>query len=374
MASRTITVHQVRALLRGARRLGLDPVPLLQAARIPPLLLGDDRARVTPDQFTCLVRELHEATGDEFLGLGPAPSRRGTFAMMCYAAIGCRDLESAVHRAVRFYGLFPDGPDLGLAYGDGELELSVRNDPAFADPFLSECLTIVYHRLCNWLIGRRIPLTRAAFAYPPPPYAAEYPVLYGCPARFDAPRTAVAFAAHWLAAPVIRDEAALEELLSRAPADLLSRRSYGTTVGEQVRHTLAGSLTTGRRRPARLPGLTEVAARLALSPATLRRRLRAEGTSFQELKDAVRRDAALTSLAAGGEPIALLASRLGYSEDTAFHRAFRRWTGTTPGAYRLRQLPRADLRRTAPPHSPRSPAGSPPASASSTASDDPCPP
>ncbi|MEU1025768.1 helix-turn-helix domain-containing protein, partial [Streptomyces sp. NPDC005904] len=66
----------------------------------------------------------------------------------------------------------------------------------------------------------------------------------------------------------------------------------------------------------------------------LRRRLAEEDTSYQRLKDAVRRDAAIAGLVEGHEPIADLAARLGFSEDTAFHRAFRRWTGTTPGAYR----------------------------------------
>ncbi|MFD0383080.1 AraC family transcriptional regulator ligand-binding domain-containing protein [Streptomyces stramineus] len=73
---RTITVHYVRAALGGAERLGIDPVPLLQAARIPPLLLGDDRARVTPEQFTRLVNGVRRATGDEFLGLAPRPAGR----------------------------------------------------------------------------------------------------------------------------------------------------------------------------------------------------------------------------------------------------------------------------------------------------------
>ncbi|MEH6379787.1 AraC family transcriptional regulator, partial [Streptomyces sp. KLMMK] len=60
-----------------------------------------------------------------------------------------------------------------------------------------------------------------------------------------------------------------------------------------------------------------------------------EGTSYRRLRDQVLREAAVAGLAEGREPIAELAARLGFSEDTAFHRAFRRWTGTTPGAYRL---------------------------------------
>ncbi|MGW7197076.1 AraC family transcriptional regulator [Streptomyces chryseus] len=333
-AKRTITVHHVRAVLRGAERRGIDTVPLLQAGNIPPLLLGDDRARVTAAQFAGLFRAVYRATRDEFLGLASAPSRPGTFAMMCYAALGCRDLGAAVERGTAFYRLFPGGPDLALEHGgDGPgAAFSVRSAPdRDEDRFLSECLLIIWHRLCSWLIGRRIPLRWAEFHYPPPPHKDEYDTLFGCPVRFGAERTAAGFDAHWLAAPLVRDEAELRVMLGRAPFELLSRREYGTTVAEQVRHTLAQSL----RASPRLPSLGETAARLAVSPATLRRRLQRESTSFQQLKDAVRRDAAIAGLTEGREPIAELAARLGFSEDTSFHRAFRRWTGTTPAAYRV---------------------------------------
>ncbi|MYT27749.1 MULTISPECIES: AraC family transcriptional regulator ligand-binding domain-containing protein [unclassified Streptomyces] len=337
MSRLTIAVHHVRAALGGARRLGIDTVPLLQGAGIPPLLLADDRARVTGEQFARLVRALHRATDDEFLGLGPAPSRRGTFAMMCQTCLGCPDLGAALDRATRFYRLFPGGPDLAVAAGpdDGLAVLTVRSELHRHDEavFLAACLLLIWHRLAGWLIGRRIPLHWVRFAHPAPAHAEEYPALFGCPVRFGAPQTAAGWDAHWLTAPVVRDQPALAALLRRAPADLLARRDYGTTVAEQVRRALAQALRAPA--PARLPEAADIAARLAVSPATLRRRLRAEGTSYQRLKDAVRRDAALTALAAGQEPIAALAARIGFSEDTAFHRAFRRWTGTTPGAYRL---------------------------------------
>ncbi|MBZ6477371.1 AraC family transcriptional regulator [Streptomyces griseocarneus] len=336
MSMPTISVHHLRDALGGARRLGIDTVPLLQRAGIPPLLLGDDRARVPAERFAHLIRALHRATGDEFLGLGPAPSRPGTFAMMCYACLGCRDLGSAVERAVRFYGLFPGGPDLALERQDGRAVFTVRNDLGDDDEgrFLAECAVVIWHRLASWLIGRRIPLHGARFACPEPPHAREYALMFGCPVRFGAVSTGAAFDARWLAAPLVRDEESLSELLRRAPAELLSRREYGTTVTEQVRRSFVRALREGR--PARLPEVAQLAARLAVSPATLRRRLQEEGTSYQRLKDQVRRDAAIAGLAEGREPIAELAARLGFSEDTAFHRAFRRWTGVTPGVYRLR--------------------------------------
>ncbi|MCX4691698.1 AraC family transcriptional regulator [Streptomyces sp. NBC_01408] len=331
MGRRTITVHHVRAVLAGARGSGIDTVPLLQEAQIPPLLLGDDRARITPAQFARLFRALYRTTQDEFLGLSAVPSRPGTFAMMCYASLGCPDLGAATQRAAAFYGLFPGGPELALDVEGGEARFTVANDFARDEErFLTECVLAIWHRLSSWLIGRRIPLSYASFSYPPPPHEEEYEILFDCPVRFGAGRTAAAFDAHWLSAPLVRDEPALDAMLRRAPFDLLSRPEYGTTVAEQVRRTLTQQL----RGSPRLPALGEVAARLAVSPATLRRRLQQEGTSFQQLKDHVRRDAAIAGLAESGEPIAELAARLGFSEDTAFHRAFRRWTGTTPGAYR----------------------------------------
>ncbi|MFD7031994.1 AraC family transcriptional regulator [Streptomyces sp. NPDC059917] len=336
MGRRTVTVHQVRAVLAGARTTGVDVVPLLQEAQIPPLLLGDDRARVTPAQFARLFRALYRVTQDEFLALGTAPSRPGTFAMMCRASLGCRDLGAAIERGAAFYRLFPGGPELTLEAADGLAWFGVHNDfGRDEDRFLTECLLAIFHRLCSWLIGRRIPLAHASFGYPAPPHEDEYALLFDCPVRFGQARTGAAFDARWLGAPLVRDEAALDAMLRRAPFDLLSRPEYGTTVAEQVRRALARQLRTSPR----LPEVAEVAGRLAVSPATLRRRLHAEGTSFQQLKDHVRRDAAIAGLAEGGEPIAELAARLGFSEDTAFHRAFRRWTGTTPGAYRARPTP-----------------------------------
>ncbi len=326
-------MHHVRAVLAGARRDGVDLVPLLQEAQIPPLLLGDDRARVTPAQFARLFRALYRTTRDEFLGLSAVPSRPGTFAMMCYACVGCRDLGAAVERGAAFYGLFPGGPELALEVEGGRARFTVRRElgQGDGDRFLSECVLAIWHRLSSWMVGRRIPLTDASFAYPAPPHRGEYAALFDCPVRFGAERTAAAFDARWLTAPLVRDEPALDAMLRRAPFDLLSRPEYGTTVAEQVRRSLA----RGLRGAPGLPELGEVAARLAVSPATLRRRLQQEGTSFQRLKDQVRRDAAIAGLAESGEPIAELAARLGFSEDTAFHRAFRRWTGTTPGAYRI---------------------------------------
>ncbi|MGH8793318.1 MAG: AraC family transcriptional regulator [Stackebrandtia sp.] len=329
MSSRTIAMHHVNAALAGARRRGLDVRPLLQGAGISPALRDDPRARVTPEQFTRLIQSLWQVLDDETMGFGLVPSKRGTFAMMGFVAVCSRDLGAALRRARSFYSLFPAAPTFRLERRDGqarvELETGDVDDP---DRFLSEGLLVIWHRFSSWLVGRRIPLAEVGLDYPPPPHAAEYDLMFGCPIRFDRETTALTFPERFLDLPVLQDEASLRVFLRDSPADLLSRRDYGSTTNAQVRRILANSLGGG------LPDLSAVAARLAVSPQTLRRQLHKEDTSFRTIKEQLCRDVAIESLSRDDESIESLGRRLGFSEASAFHRAFRRWTGATPGSYR----------------------------------------
>ena len=83
-----------------------------------------------------------------------------------------------------------------------------------------------------------------------------------------------------------------------------------------------------------MPTLNDVASQLYLSPQTLRRRLAAEGKSYQGVKDDLRRDTAIHLLASPHLTLDEVAEKVGFSETSTFHRAFKKWTGVTPGLYR----------------------------------------
>lgn len=326
MLTRTIAIHYVTAALRGALRGGHDASAVLAAAGISPTLLTDERARVTADQYTRLIQALWDELDDEFMGFGPKPSKRGTFPTMCLLAVGCPDLASALRRGLAFYDLFDVRPGMRLvedaATARFDLDMDGFDDP---DRFLTESLLVLWHRFSSWLIGRRIPLRGVDFTYQEPAHGAEYHLIFGAPLRFGAPVTGLHFDARFLRMPVVQDEAALRRYLRHSPAELLSRRDYGADAASQVRRLLGGGLTSG---------LPDVAARLGVSGPTLRRRLAVEGTSFREVREQLLRDQAVASLVRGGESVEELALRLGFSEASAFHRAFKRWTGSSPGAYR----------------------------------------
>lgn len=341
--TRSVAIHHVRASLRGAERHGADITALLEQAAIPPRLLEVPLARVSPRQFARLTKAVWQALDDELQGLGPQPLKVGTFAMMCHAVVHCSpDLRSALERGSAFYRLFPGGPrfhleekpaDEGLAEekpAEGTHEARVVFDlTAFDDPdhYLAESATVVTHRFAGWLIRSRINLIRVEFSHPAPRHALEYDLLYGAPCSFRAPRTALVFDRAVLDRPVLQDEAELRAFLRRAPGDVLARLDYGSTAAAQVRRLLGQSL------PDRMPDPQAVAARLAMSAQTLRRRLAAEGTSFQRIRDQLRRDVAIAALATGTVSIEDISQRLGFSEPSAFHRAFKRWTGSAPRSY-----------------------------------------
>ncbi|MBD0686808.1 AraC family transcriptional regulator [Pseudomonas sp. PSB18] len=331
MRQRTIASHFARAALGGARRQGFDALPLLQQLGISPELLDEPRARIAPEQFARLLQSLWLALGDEYLGFGSAPSKPGTFAMMCHTLIHCRTLGKALQRGLLFYRLFPDAPDLTLV-AEGEQVRLVLDDSALWDPdhFLAESLLVVWHRLASWLIGQRIGLEQASFSYARPAHGAEYDLLFPCPLVFEAQHSSLLFHSRYLDMPLLQDERTLKRFLERSPADLLSRPDDGHSLSSQLRRLLG-------RDTARWPDLEAAADHLHLSPQTLRRHLREEGTSFQELKDHLRRDIAIYHLGRADLSLQQIAEQLGFSEPSAFHRAFKKWTGLTPGAYRAQE-------------------------------------
>ena len=351
MLTRTVAMHHVRAAVRGAESAGFDVSTLLEHAGIAPGLLGVDRARVSTEQFARLVQQLWLVLDDEFIGFGPGRSKVGTFAMMCHASVHCsKDLRGALRRAAEFYALFPAGPEFRLvedAESPAEARIEFGDGIHRADPehFRAETLLIVAHRFSGWLIRRRIPLHRVQLGYAAPPHVLEYDLLFGAPCVFGAPTTALVFDRALLNEPVLQDEAGIAAFLRRAPQDVLARIDYGSTTAARVRRLVGQSLPgpdspgprTGGPAAAATTGLlpteADLAERLAVSPQTLRRRLAAEGTSFQQIRDQMRRDHAIASLAQGRTPIEQISAQLGFSEPSAFHRAFKRWTGSTPRAY-----------------------------------------
>ncbi|WP_166459334.1 AraC family transcriptional regulator [Amycolatopsis pithecellobii] len=318
-----------RRLVLIGERQGLDVASLLRRTGIS---AGTRPGEVTVAQAAELTQELWCLTGDELFGLGP-PVPLHSFRLVMRSVLHAPDLRAALHRVVEACQVLSTLPRVRVSAEETEVEVELDvsrlNDP---EHLAAELVAMLIHRVLGWLAGRRIGLRRLELPWPAPPSAAAYGTVFGRQPRFGGARLVLAFDQALLDAPVIRDEKELDDYLADQPNVWFVTRDYGSSAADRVRRILEHGLR------GQWPTPDEIGSRLSVSPQHLRRLLRAEHTSIGQIKEDLVRDAAIASLTRGEESVEELARRLGFSEASSFRRAFRRWTGQPPGAYRRRPV------------------------------------
>ncbi|WP_343050534.1 AraC family transcriptional regulator [Burkholderia guangdongensis] len=325
--SSTVPISILNGFLSGANRSAV--ARLAERSGIPYELLQTPGARVTQEQFSTLYRLLATELDDEMPGIFSRPLRRGTLKFLCLSLLDAPRLEVALHRFGQFFHLIID--DLETVSRRDGAHACVELVAAPAGPGVSmlgcELMLKLVHGVASWLIRQKIPLAGVDFAFARPAQAADHLYLFPGPVRFDCDATRIAFDAGYLDQPIRQRKADLDAFLQRAPEDWIFVSFAERLVCHRVRQIIADRL------PA-TPNIDDVAPGLNMSVRTLSRRLEAEGTTFQAIKDEVRRDIAIQRLTRSTDAIASIAYDVGFDNPTAFHRAFRHWTGSTPAAYR----------------------------------------
>jgi AraC-like DNA-binding protein len=327
----TVPIVLVHTLMAGVRARGQPCTEFLTRAGIAADLLSQPGARVTADQYAELFRALVEGLGDEFLLLGSRPMRPGCFALVARMAASARTLEQGMRRAAHTFGLLQDDmvlePLSERALAGWALRLTHPSSP-HPQP-LQELVVRVMWRLLAWLAGGKLPPRRFDFAFAQPLHASAYDKVFPAPTQFEQPLTAFWFDAARLQDIVQLDDAAIASFLANSFAHVvLTRRRGGDDSARVLRHLhLMHPLWHG---------LAATAAALHLSTSSLQKRLAREGTSFQVLKDELRRDMAVVRLSTGAVSLETLSRELGFSDSPSFQRAFKIWTGSAPGSYRRR--------------------------------------
>jgi AraC-like DNA-binding protein len=325
----TVAICFVAAALESVRARHMDADALLAQVGLSPSLLQVPQARVSAKHYGELWRLVALTLDDEFFGQDSRRMKAGSFAMLVHAVLGCRNLGQAVERSLRFYGLILDDITGSLARAGKEATVSLREREGTATRiFGHEVLLMLLHGVACWLVGRRIPILRAQFSYPEPPHGAEYRLMYCTDLAFAMPHTAIVFAADYLELPIVQNERSVKDFLRTAPESILVKYKNGSSLNARIRRRLRQTL------PGDVPDFETLAGELNMTTATLRRRLHEEGASYQEIKDQLRRDLAIGYLSHSQRSVMDIALELGFSERSAFHRAFRKWTGASPGEFR----------------------------------------
>jgi AraC-like DNA-binding protein len=255
--------------------------------------------------------------------------QRGDYELLEYLCGSCSTLGDSIVCLSRYYPLLI-AAELELVRVSERAEVRFRIAPGLPAPSAMNefalssnfAMTILHIEL-----NGALPPIEVTFTHAEPEYSAAFSAVFAVPVRFEAEHNAIVFPASMLDQPLHGSDPVLHAVLKRLADHELSLLDSRSAFPNKVRSVIEGELLQGA-------ALESVADRLNLSPGGLRSRLRQHGTTYSELLDGVRKERAKRALRDTQLGIGELAHHLGFAHAPAFHRAFRRWFGVTPSAYR----------------------------------------
>lgn len=332
------------ALMVGfARERGVPAARMLQGTGLTEKTLADPDLQIDAHIELAVIRNLVRELGDGPL-LGVEVGRRyriTTFGIFGFACVSSPTLGEAISFALRYLELSFTFCIPVARWQPGEFVARVHDErvPADVRRFLVQRdVTAMHQMLCD-LLGRRVELVRAEFDFPAPANIDMLTEIYGVLPRFEQPHNLFTLDPVELEQPLPQANESTWAMCLAQCRDLVSRRRARTGIAAEVRERLVprGGVD-GFAAPL---GIDAVAKDLNMSTRTLRRHLDAAGTSYRALLDEVRRALAEEMLTATPLSVSDVAIRLGYAEASTFIHAFKRWTDTTPSAYRRLRAERA---------------------------------
>lgn len=327
----TIQVKAVVKILDAAAHAGVQPIALCRTVGLDPKLIDDPDNRIPFAQFVALYEQAARLTGDDAFGLHVGERTSPTrFDVLGYVVINSPTFGAAFDRLARYHAIWTDGAGFTLTEAGPHVRLSYNYVAGVAPPRRHDCemtfaIAVAFTRRMTGVAWQP---HAVAFEHPQPADITEHARIFRAPLRFAQPRNELVFDRALLALPLIRADASLYAVLDRHAQDLLARLPQRDDTTAQVRRLLGDALSGGD------PNIIAVARQLGTSARTLQRKLRTEGTSYQDVLDDMRRDLSQRYLRERAMAVCEVAYLLGFSGPSAFHRAFRRWTGVTPKEFR----------------------------------------
>jgi len=338
ISSLTLPLSFVHNMLAGAKRK-MSPQEieaLVEQAGISLSLFEQPAARVTREQFVRLYERIAVTTGDEMLGLWSRPIRSGTLKYLGLSLLDAPTLLVALYRFTRFWNLLLDDYQFEFSKEDQLVTIALKPLTTDLRPivFGHELMLKLTHGVVSWLIGKRIPIEAIGFGFERPAHFSEYANLFPGPITFDQEYTFLTFSDEQLLKGFQKSRTELIRFVKRAPDDWIFVTFDHNVVSTGVRRYFA-------QRKSFDVTIDEAAGALFMSSRSLTRKLSKEGTTFQSIKDEMRRDLAIEQLVKTRDSISQIASKVGFENLPSFHRAFNSWTGSTPNAYRRIRIQRS---------------------------------
>ncbi len=317
----SVSVVLVRPLVAAIGSLGRDA--FWGATDLTPELCADADARISAAQFCVAWSEALRLSGDRALALRIATATpTGAFGIVEYLCRSAPTLGDALRQWVRYLNLLDDAVEVALVVEDDRASLRVARESEAPAPASHELCWALVARYARELSARPFRITAVELAHAIDDVA-PYRKWFDAPVVTGADVTQLVFPRAALAAPLVSSDPSLLGILARAADELVRQAPTGPTLTASVKRALHDALKADDGH------VEAIAKRLGMASRSLQRRLRDEGTTFAVVRETVRKELAQRYLT-DGFTIAEISFLLGFSEPSAFFRAFKRWTGSTP--------------------------------------------
>lgn len=304
---------------------------LLARAGINPSLIEHTTNRVHTDQVARLFRLVQQELNDEFMGFTAQPCKYGIFKTVCDLVSQCKTLGGLLKKMISFYCLITDAVEMQLLVEGNTAELRFKlQQPELDDGhFLTEYLMVIWHRFPSWYIAEAIRLRETHFIHYAPPHQDELHIMFPGNLSFNQPNNSLFFDAQYLEKPLVRTAREVDVFLTNHPTDIMTIPGEDNSLEAQIEREIMGIST----HKLLFPKADELAERMNMSSLTLYRRLQYDGTSYQKIKDNIRREVAINKLVKEKLSVDEVSEIVGFVEPRSFTRAFKHWTGLTPRNY-----------------------------------------
>lgn len=335
MARGSIALDVVRPALRAAAAHGVRDA-LLVAARINAEVLDDPKARISERQHAALWEALPRLTGVPEIGLevGRRHALPETFGLLGFLAASSETIGDALEQIVAHHPLMSRQTSIELSRGRRpRIQIRSLDGQIWPAP-LSDSWVATYASLPARVTGEPVVAERVGLLHPRPSHADAYPATLGCRAVFGQSHNFVELPREALELPLLSRAPELAQVLRGAARDALERLPQEDLLIVRLSALAQEALPRGR------PRVEELARRLGLGARSLQRRLGERGLTYSAFLEQTLRRRAEDQLRSTSLGISDIALELGFEDASAFARAFKRWTGESPSAWRRHRDPR----------------------------------
>ena len=328
----TIGVHYLKGALQAIRQQGFKVEHLLARVNISSNVVNASNGRVHTDQMSHIIRMIVREADDEFLGFLCERSKPGSFALLCELCHQQETLRGLFTQGGRFYNLTSNALTMALEETGDQATWRVQFNQPNNDKnhFFIEFWLVIWHRLASWAINEQLVLDNVYLRHQPNDYLDEFQLLFNAPNSFNQPFDGFSFERKFLDKPLVRTQNELQAFIQRAPLDFMTMPGEDKRLSTKVHQWLMHQ----HKQTGEFPEVEAILSHLHCSEQTLRRKLHKENSSFQKIKNELRRDLAIEMLLEQKLTVTQVAEMVGFTEPRSFSRAFKQWTGVTPGNYR----------------------------------------